>query len=271
MSLDRTIAELSTIARFDEDSIPEDGVWVWPMLPPGTYEGYQDPAIVADISAGQRIGKAALAPHFADETTPASVVIEVTKRIPSALHTALESYPRDAIGVDMRGNPTAALITAAESIGGKVLKATISTPGVPNTTVIPIDSIFPYKGMRAGFHNDQQDRKPLSRRTEGRRRFIPNAGPGSRIAGVCLPDIVTVARALGYPEDEAPDYHLFREYQRRYPEGTFCIGLPVMPGQGSVVNTDLYVHDGMSIGATQESLTVQILGSWSRGELARLS
>lgn len=82
---------------------------------------------------------------------------------------------------------------------------------------------------------------------------------------------MTVGRILGFPEDGVPKYDIYRDYLRRYPGGAICVGMPVKPGQGSLANTDLVVHDGMTLGATQESMTFQILGHWGRGELAKIT
>jgi hypothetical protein len=269
MPVHAVIHEMPSLARLDSGSIP-DRVWCAPLLPPGRYLGYQDAAILADVPAGQWLGKAAVEPLFADDTTPASSVIELVPRIPSGLRAAMDSYPRDAIGQDGRGQPTAELRAAAAELGGTVLHVSLAPSGEANTTVIPLESDYEHRGLRAGFHLDDRDGQPLAQRVESRRRFIPSKGPGVRLAAVCLPDIVTVGRILGVPEDEVPGCDIFREYLRQFPDGAVCVGIPVQPGQGSLVNTDLVVHDGMTIGATETSMTFQILGNWVRGELASL-
>lgn len=268
MPLHEMISDISSIARIDPAAVSEAGLWVAPLLPPGEYNGYQDPAIIANVQAGCWMDREALEPLLADDATPAAAVVELVPSIPRALHKAIDAYPRSAIGPDGKGQPTPELSAAASGLGGTVVKVALAQPGEANTTVVPLDSEFESRGLRAGFHLDGRDRKSLAKRAESRRRFIPNRGPGGRIAAVCLPDIVTVGRILDFPEEQVPDYSIYREYLRANPEGAVCIGIPVRPGQGSLVNTDLVVHDGMTLGATQESMTFQILGHWERGELA---
>jgi hypothetical protein len=260
---------ISTIARIDPDSISETGLWVAPLMSPGRRIGYGYPAILADVQAGRWVGMAALEHLFADETTPDSAVVELVPSIPGALHRAIDSYPRNAIGLDCRGEPTDELREAASEIGGTILGVALAQPGEANTTVTPLNGKFKYPGLRCGFHVDNKDKKPLVERDRSRRRFIPNRGPGGRLAAFCLPDITTMGRVLGYPEDKVPDHEIYRKYMYEYPRSAVCIGMPVGPGQGSLINTDLILHDGMTIGASQESMTFQVLGNWSRGELAR--
>lgn len=262
---------ISSIARIDPGLISEAGLWVAPFLPPGRYVGYGYPALIADVQAGCWVGMAALEHLFADETTPESAIVELVPSIPRALHKAIDSYPCNAIGSDCRGEPTTELREVASDIGGTVLGVALAQPGEANTTVTPLGGNFKYPGLRSGFHIDNKDRKPLSEREESRRRYIPNRGPGDRLAAFCLPDIVTMGRIIGFPEDKVPGHEIFLNYLHKYPRGAVCIGMPVKPGQGSLINTDLIVHDGMTVGATQESMTFQILGNWKLGELARMA
>lgn len=265
---------ISSFARIDPDAITDAGVWVAPLLPPGPREGYQGEVILPDKSAGEWLGRAAVGPLLADAATPAAAVIELVHRTPSVLNKAMLDYPRSSIGADGRGVrsiaevETAAIEAAAEKLGGKLLGIALAQPDDLTTTIVPCGSKFPGWGLKVGFHADNRDKKPISDRIDSRRRFIASRGPGSRMAAVLLPDLVTVGRILGYPEELVPGYDIYREYLREYPDGAICVGIPVQPGQGSVVNTDLYVHDGMTLGATEESMTFQILGSWDRGELA---
>jgi hypothetical protein len=76
MSLEKIIERIPSLARIDPAAIDEAGVWAAPFLLPGKYNGYYDPAIVADVAAGRWLGKAALEPLFADSITPDSAVIE---------------------------------------------------------------------------------------------------------------------------------------------------------------------------------------------------
>jgi hypothetical protein len=167
-------------------------------------------------------------------------------------------------------------------MGGTVLRAALAKADQANTTIIPEtfkDGAIPrprepngrYRhGVKPGFHVDNRDGKSLAERIQSRRRFIPNSGPGNRIAVVCFADIVTVGRTLGFPEEGVPHYDIFRDYLRTYPDEAICVGIPVAPGEGTVVNTDLVVHDGMTLGTDKRSLTLQILGDWKRGGLARM-
>lgn len=265
---------ISSFARIDPDAITDAGIWVAPLLPPGPHEGYQGEVILPDKSAGEWLGKAAVKPLLADTTTPAAAVIELVHRIPDGLSNAMRNYPRSSIGTDGRGIrsaaevETAAVEAAAEKLGGKLLGITLAQPDDLTTTIVPCGSEFLGWGLKTGFHSDNRDKKPIADRMDGRRRFIASRGPGSRMAAVLLPDLVTVTRILGYPEEMVPNYDIYREFLRKYPDSAICVGIPVQPGQGSVMNTDLYVHDGMTLGATEESMTFQILGNWYRGELA---
>ena len=269
-----TLEHLSSFARIDPDAITDAGVWVAPLLPPAPVEGYQTEAILPDKSAGKWLGKAAVEPLFADASTPAAAVVELVHRIPGELSSAMQAYPRSSIGPDGRGvrssaeAETAALEAAAEKIGGTLLGIALAQPDNLTTTTVPCGSNFPGRGLKVGFHLDNRDKKPIAERVDSRRRFIASRGPGFRMAAVLLPDIVTVARVLGYPDELVPDYDIYREFLRKYPNGAICVGIPVRPGQGSLMNTDLYVHDGMTMDATQESMTFQMLGEWDRGELA---
>src|SRR5687767_3936676 len=129
MLLHETISNMSSIARIDPATVSETGLWVAPLLPPGRYDGYQDPAIVADVQAGRWLDQAALEPLFADETTPASAVIELVPRMPKDLQAAMDAYPRDLIGPDGEGLPTTELRAAISELGGTVLRAALAPPG----------------------------------------------------------------------------------------------------------------------------------------------
>lgn len=266
-----------SLARIDPEAITDAGVWVAPLRPPGSFAGYQGDAILPDESAGEWLGRDAVEPLLADDSTPASAVVELIHRVPATFSEAMDKYPRSSFGADNRGNrslaevETIALEAAAAKIGGTLLGITLAQPGSLTTTVVPFGSSFPGKGLRVGFHMDNRDKNPIADRVDSRRRFIASRGPGARMAAMLLPDIVTVGRILGYSEDFVPGYDIYREFLRIYPEGAICVGIPVQPGQGSVMNTDLYVHDGMTLGATKESMTFQVLGEWGRGELARIT
>lgn len=270
MAIQEMIERISSIARIDPGAISDRGLWVAPLLQPGTFEGYQVPAILPDVSAGRWLGRAALEPLMADETTTPSAVVELVTHIPGVVQEALDAYPRSYIGEDTRGRPTAELVLAASHIGGELLAVTLAQPGEVTTTVAPLKSDLPVRGLKAGLHMDNRNHLPLATRVESKRRFIPNGGPGDRMAAICFPDLVTVGHILGFPEDREPTYAMYWEFLRLFPDAAVCIGIPVRPGQGSVANTDLCIHDGMTIDADEPSITCQILGNWGRGELAHL-
>jgi hypothetical protein len=123
-------------------------------------------------------------------------------------------------------------------------------------------------GSRLGIHLDNFDKLPTARRTQSRRRFAVNLGPGSRHIVLALDDIQQISHAMG-----AQARHPHTNDVRRYVRGGAalrCIRFRLDPGEGYIAPTELVPHDGSTWGMAAPSRIAFWLGHWPEGTLPTL-
>jgi hypothetical protein len=124
-------------------------------------------------------------------------------------------------------------------------------------------------GRYIGLHIDYWDKATYAMRRQSRRRLCLNLGPGSRYLFVGYLDIQDIGFAFGADSGDVPEVDIVRRYFKAgYP--LRCFRLRLDPGDGYLAPTELYPHEGSTMGCADASSVAMWLGHWERRTLKSL-